>query len=524
MRTRTLLVALLIIIGLSTAAYAAGNAVVHRGWKLYVTAAGDGDATVAVKRLREVVKFTKAWLGNLEVDEQTEGFIDDMWEALEDFDLKDFHELLPRKKGKWRALEIQGTQKGSKYVISQPRVGQRFEVNPNGKRRKLGDTSLVMQAREVPAEDDSVNYLIHSRIGVGMGEITWKGIAGANAELFRVLASGDSRSSSYPASQDERGPSWARYRVIKTHTKLGPEDVEVLAIGWSAFPKLAELLTKIARVEDIVVIDPGSDGSYQHLRPTFRMARNVLRKDYPLFAEYLDDVSFLNVKNRIDLYDEHGRLIRAEIDMRAQRISFDLYVRDGKVLPVRKGKVRTDVAVDMYERPRQKPWHLTAVSNSRANVLGIKSVVKNARTRFVYRVTERGAVVKARTTEVPEISVSGNALGIMPSAIIDFFIPGSLESLVRDFVTTACKGNNGEGIAIDTRMDQPAPGKPATFDAKLSFEALDNFFVKFGVSVTNDRIIPDGDTWDEMLKLFQDMANAFSSDLERFAKISKKSS
>jgi hypothetical protein len=524
MRTRTLLVALLVVLGFSAVAYAAGNAVVFRGWKLYVTAAGNGDAAVAVKRLREVVKFTKAWLGNLVVDRETDRFIDDMWEALEDFDLEDFHQLLPRKKGKWRVLEIYGKQQGSKYLIDQPKRGQKFEVNAKGNRRKLGDTSLVMQARKVPARDDEFNYLIHSRIGIGVGVISWKGIAGANAELFRVIASGDSRSSSYPANQDERGPSWARYRVIKTHTRLGPEDVEVLAIGWSAFPRLAELLTKLARVEDIVVIDPGSDGSYQHLRPTFRMARDVLRRDYPLFADYLDDVSFLNVKNTVDLYDENGRLIRARIDMRAQRISFDLYVRDGKILPVRKGKVRTDVAIDMYERPRQKPWRLTAVSSSRANVLGIKSVVKNARTRFVYRVTERGALVKARTTEVPDIRVSGNALGIMPSAIIDFFIPGSLESLVRDFVTTACKGNNGEGVAIDTRMDQRAPGQPATFDAKLSFEALDNFFVKFGVSVMNDRIIPDGDTWDEMLKLFQDLADAFSADLERFAKIAKKTS
>ena len=147
--------------------------------------------------------------------------------------------------------------------------------------------------------------------------------------------------------------------------------------------------------------------------------------------------------------------------------------------------------------------------------------MRNYRTHFTYRADKRGALIEARTREVPDVTVTGNALGLIPSGLIDLFIPGSLESLTRDFIATACKGNNGEGVVMDTRVDQPAPGMPATFDIRTVFEGTDNFLVKFGMSVINERVIPSQEVVDEMRKVLRDIHHAFMADLDRFEKINK---
>lgn len=523
MRKRTLFIIFVVLLGVVGAAYAISTpSAVYRAWKPLIALSGGKQIPEAVKWLRDLAEFRAVLIEEPIFDKKTKKFLDDLFEAFKDFDLEAYYDLLPESVGKDRRIRISGHIVGNnKYKIEQPKTGGDFEVGPEGKRRKLGDMSMVLQARKVPTSDDEVNYLLETRQGFIIGVIDWASMMNSNMEMMRLMASGDPTSPTFARSEISRGPSWARYKVIKTHRMLGPEDVEIFAIGWSAFPRVTEILNRLIRVEDLVVVDPKVKGAYQHLRPTFKLAVASLSKKYPKLGEWIDGLSFIDAQVKINITDESGSIVRVNIDTKQRRISFDMYVRDGKILPVRKGRVRTDHPIDMNERPRKKPWRLVSISEMQTNTLGIKTIMRNYRTHFDFRANERGAVVKARTRDIPDVTVTGNALGLIPAGLIDLFIPGSLESLTRDFMATACKGNNGEGVVMDTRVDQPAPGMPATFDIRTVFEGTDNFLVKFGMSVLNEKVIPSQEVVDEMRKVLRDIHHAFMADLDRFEKINK---
>jgi len=523
MPQQTLLSIVVVLLGVAGIAYAvSAPSAIYRAWKPLIALSGGKEIPEAAKWLREMAKFRAVLVEEPIFDKKTEKFLDDLFEALKDFDLEAYYDLLPVKAGKGREIRLSGQMVGSKYKIGlAKKSGVDFAIGPEGKRRKLGDMSMVLRAQKVPKDDDEVNYLLETRQGFTIGVINWASIMKSNMEMLRLMASGDPTSPAFSRSEISRGPSWARYKVIKTHKMLGPEDVEIFAIGWSAFPKITELLNRMVRVEDLVVVEPQVKGAYQHLRPTFKLALASLSRKYPALGEWIDGLSFIDARVKIDLTDESGRILRINIDTKQRRVSIDLYVRDGMLLPVRNGRVRVDHPIDMNERPRKKPWRLVTKSSMTTNTLGIKTIIKDYLTHWDFRANERGAVVKARTYEVPEISVTGNALGLIPSGLIDLFIPGSLESLTRDFTATACKGNNGEGIVFDTRVDQPAPGMTTTFDLRSVFEGTDNFIVKFGMSVLNERVIPSQEVVDEMRKVLRDIHYAFMTDLKRFEKIKR---
>ncbi|MBN1655354.1 MAG: hypothetical protein JXA30_16425 [Deltaproteobacteria bacterium] len=517
---RTLLPILFVLLAVAGAAYAISTkSAVYRAWKPLIALSGGREIPEAVKWLKELAEFRALLVEEPKFDGKTKKFIDDLFEALKDFDLEDYYDLLPEKVGDDRRLSISGSLVGSTYKIKQASAGMDFEVKPEGKRRALGDMSMVIQAREVPKGDDGVNYLLETRQGVIIGVIDWASIVESNVEMMRLMASGDPTSPAFTRSEISRGPSWARYKVIKTHRMLGPEDVEILAIGWSAFPRVTEILNRLVRVEDLVVVDRKAKGAYQHLRPTFKLALSSLINKYPHVGAWLEDLGFIDAQIKINLTDESGSLVRFDIDTKNRRVGFDMYVKDGMILPVLNGRVRIDHPIDINARPRLKPWRLLSILEAQSNTMGLKTVIRNYRTRFDFRANARGAVVKSRTTDIPEISITGNALGLIPAGLIDLFIPGSLESLTRDFVATACKGNNGEGIVIDTRVDQPAPGIPATFDIRTVFEGTDNFLVKFGVSVMNEKVIPSQEVMGDLRKILRDVHHAFMADLDRFSTI-----
>lgn len=521
-RTKIAIVTLAFFLCIAAVAMAASTSVIIRGWKPLIALAGGGEIAKAIKWFKEMAEFRATLIEKPDFDENTKRFLDDLWEAFEDFDLENFYLLLPEKSGRWRRLRISGRKIGSKYRIEQPPSGQKYEVGPNGHRRKLGDTSMLIRARQIN-RGDGQTYLIQSRLGWAIGVISWSAIVQSNLDGLRLIGSGDPSSADYPRSQAARGPAQARLKVIKTHRRLGPEDVEVIAVGWSAFPRVAEILNRIGRIEDLLVIDPEAKGTYQHLKPTFIIANSSLKRAYPRIVEYLDDISFVEAEVKIDMMEQNGRVLRTMIDTENRRVSFELYVKDGMILPFQKGRVRTDLPIDLSKKPAQKPWHLVGVGDLRTDVMGIKTHISNFRTHFTLSSNQRGATLKSRTTEVPDISVKGNALGILPSGLIDLFIPGSLESLTRDFITTACKGNEGKGIVVDTQIDQPLLDKPATFNIESAFEGTDNFMVKFGVSVMNDRMIPDEVVTKEIQKLLWDLHKAFIADLDRFAKLTQRS-
>jgi hypothetical protein len=302
---------------------------------------------------------------------------------------------------------------------------------------------------------------------------------------------------------------------------LGYEDVELLSVGWAAFPRVSEILSCLIVMEDLFIADATPKGAYQHLRPTFTLALESLKKKYPKLGGHIDRMSAMDAKLTIDIDDESGRLIRSRIDTKNRRVSFELFVKDGKLLPVRDGRVRIDRPIDIKTIASQKPWRLVTTTEIEAYPMGLNVIIRNYRTRLVVATNQRSAVVASRTTEIPDIRITGNAFGLIPAAFIDLLIPGSLESFARDFIATACNGNDGQGIVTDIRLDQPTAGARATVDIRAAFEVSDNAWVKLGMSMMSDKATRDQEVAEDLRKIMRDIHSAFLSDLSRFSKIAR---
>ncbi|MDB4987951.1 MAG: hypothetical protein JWN04_3129, partial [Myxococcaceae bacterium] len=120
-------------------------------------------------------------------------------------------------------------------------------------------------------------------------------------------------------------------------------------------------------------------------------------------------------------------------------------------------------------------------------------------------------------TQVPKIEVEGAALGFVPTALVDAFIPGNIESVTRDFLNVAAKGNDGKGFVGVLRMGVGKEGSTkGVLEAGVDFDALDNFLVKIGLGMVSDKLIPDADAFSDIKKFSTDLYDGFVKDLARF--------
>jgi hypothetical protein len=501
----------LLLVALSTAVAAmVERPAVERVWQPLIAYAGQGDPALALPRLEQQLGLWAAVVRGAELDKPTQRVSDEFWEAWEDFDLEVFHELLPEQDGPARRLRLQGTHSGTSYRLGAPQNAD-FFVSPTGSRTRLGDLSSVVRVEPVATRDDDINYLIGGRLGLSMGALRWSGAQDGVAEALRLLASGDPRAPNHPQSEAARGSQQARARVVAAHRHLGPEDVEVLSTAWTGFPATSALVDEIGRVDDILSVDPDASAGYQHLTLKFQVHPGRLARRHAKLAEHVRGFDRL-VKLSLDVTDPRGRLLRIHVDTETWVFSAELYVKDGEVLPYKNGRVETG-----QPWPAGRPHPLRLLVAARLMALGVKVQLDKLVLPVVQTDSEAGWSIAGALRDVPRINVEGNAMGFVPTGIIDIFIPGTLESLSRNFVATACRGNGGKGVTFAVDLRQHARDGSAIVNGELAFEAMDNALVQWGVSFFNDKVMLDEAAVRDSQALLERFVAAFESDLGRHA-------
>lgn len=458
--------------------------------------------------MRGAADLWKVTLHNTEIDSTTHDFMTRAIESLRDFDLKGLYELLPEQNGPFRELRVHGSRDRQRYTVGRP-ASASFEVGPEGTREHPGDTSLVLRSRGVRASDGDTNYLIQARAGVVVGKISWPMVATSNREWLRLIGGVDQ-----PTSNGARPMVATRQTAKQANPKLGVEDVEVVATLWEAFPRMSYLVSSLGRIDDLLVIDqPALADGAKHIRVVLAVEPRRMRESYDELADYLDGLGKLfNVD--LDWVDTKGRKL-ASLHVESERLQarLELYTKDGLILPFRGPEVFVNEPVD----PSLGPLRYSTRVSSDFRMLGMYSHTRNGRMDWQYDPNARGMELRGRMTHVPTVTVDGAALGFLPPGLIDAFIPGNLHDLITEFLTTACQGNEGRGIALAVRFDQ-RPSTVATIDAKFGIEALNNFLVKLGLRFFNDRVMPDEDVDADVKRLMIDAQGAFSADLERYAR------
>lgn len=500
MRVRGFLGALPTLI-LASSVWAVPPEVVDRSWAASVELTGEGDPDRAIARMHEMADLNRAVFGSMQFHQQTQSFVDQMWDNLESFNLSRFYDMLPEQSGEWRQLRVYGARNGNHYSVGpDPKT-----ISPDGVPDTLGDVSVLVQAKKIDGNLGE-HYLMRAAMEMAVGDMRWPSVQDAAVETFRVVVDG---APSFKSSNNRSIEQQYRDQVIRMSPRLGSEDVDIIAPLWASFPAMWELLSRMGSIEDVVYHDLNKP--YRQLNISFVIDPDRMKKFYPNIVDHLQSMNRL-FRGKIRLEDERGELFTAELDSLSMRGSFQAFIADGRILPVKGNKV----VLDAQPIADNKPWNFTAHMNSTMNILGVVTHIDNAKARVQFMSTEDGAKLVGQLSDVPDVRVQGKALGIMPTAMIDVVMPKDIDEIIEEFMAVACKGNEGKGILMGAQFEQSKTGASSKVTFKTAFEGLDNFFVRIGMGIVNNRVLPDEDVSEEINRLIFETQEAFASDLKEF--------
>ena len=480
--------------------------IIVRGWQPSVEIAGSGDAATAVTNLRQIADLQQVVLKHTEFHPQTQQFIDDLWSSLQSFNLNKFYRLLPLQDGDWRELKVYGARNGDLYRVGPQASKVGYDVSAGPER--MGDMSLVVRAKRLESKNET-HYLLTNDMELGLGQVRWPSVQQATAETLRIVVDG---APTFSSPADAAASEMYRQKVIKMNPDLGPEDVNILAPLWAAFPAMWNLLSQTGHFENVIYHDLSL--GYRQLEASFVLDPELMKKRYPALINHVLKMNRL-FEGSIRLVDSRGELLSMDIDSKTMRAKIHAFVANGRIVPVKGGRV----IVDAPPIPDGKPWELTAYMNGTMSILGVVTNIQNMKARIQVLSEPDGLKAVAQVTQVPDVSVRGNALGFMPTSMIDIVLPKNLDQIIKDFFTVACKGNDGKGILIGARFQQAEANQTARLTVKSQFEGLDNFFVRIGMGIVSDRVLPDPDVSKDLRRLVFDTQEAFVHDLNGFANI-----
>ena len=471
---------------------------VWRGFRPFVIAAGDGDSERAVRYLRTGNDILRKADVHLKRDSKTLNFETEAHACMEEFDLKSFLKLLPERDGPFRYFGFAGEPTKTAYRVWAAR-GPSFEVHAGSARRDFGDSSGVLSMRKLK-RDDTQRYVVRWRSGAGVGDIAWQSILAGARDGLTILDE--------PPERDRPVILRAAESFLKKHQpKLGPEDRRVLAAFWGSFPEVAMLLSGVGTVDDVIAnVDPTTGATRVHLVSRWDAER--LERVYPELSDYVSDLGKL-AEATIRLADANGHtLLTFRGDTERMRSRLDFFVKDGLIVPSKAHKPLIGTA-PRFERMR-------AHANFHFQAFRLHFRIHDFTTELSYRETSRGFVLAGRNLRVPKVEVSGAAFGIFPAGMLDWFIPGDMESLARSFFKVAVEGNEGRGMEWRVRFDRAEDGL-STVDARIGIEVLDSALIRAGMALAADKMVPDDDQLEDIRRLAGAYRKAFDKDVARFS-------
>lgn len=481
---------------------------IRRAWQPLVGVWGNGDEIKAVERLETLLSQQRIVATQTKILKDTQSFIDKLWRSLERFDLKGMYRLLPNELDGWRVLKIFGAFKEDEYL-----VGSNSDIltGKGGVPDAFGDLATVVKVKELSVEGNT-HFLMNGAFSLGVGPLKWDSIANASENLINVLAHEAHDFQHYTALSSNYT---FHDKVREKNPTLDKLDVQTLAPLWAAFPNMWRFTTSLGQVKDVVV-SKVKDETYTHIRGEYSINTQQLKLRYPGLANHLTELDSL-LKANIRVQTSEGTVLRATIDSETLTMHLEAYLSDkGGVLPVSpEGVVNT-----RPEPLSSESQNFTVMMDLTVDLLGVVTHIKDVEANLLYEKTATGARLVNQISKTPRIKVDGLALGFVPTQFINAVIPSSIEGLMEEFMSAACRGNDGKGVIAALSFEQASKqGSLVHFTAQA--EALDNAMIRIGVGIVNDRLIPSDVVSGDIRRAFTDVQAAFLRDLNEFKRIVK---
>jgi hypothetical protein len=467
-----------------------------RAWRPLVSAFGGGDVAATIAYLRASSALVRKADAQLARDAETERFRKRAIASMEDFELDDFLALLPHAQADYRSFAFEGRPSEQAYQVRAEADTSRAFAGPRS--LPFGHSYGAVRMRRMPHASER-RYAFHLRSGVGLGTLRWQSLLAGLLDAGRLIET--------PVERDVPLVLRAADTYLRTRQQaLGQRDRTVLARVWGGFPGIAQLLLPISRTDDLVAerdAAPGVTG----LSLATRWNLSGMERKYPALAHYFDALDDI-AKVRAVLRDEAGRSL-LELDSETQHLETKLrgFLHDGRLL-ARAGK-QGALEPARFERMRLTLDLSFVLHRIRLNIEQLEIDLS-------YRAGREGATVRATSTRVPKVSVSGAAFGLLPTRVLDWFIPGDVETLARHMFEVAARAGGGRGSMLEAQFRESREG--ATLELDYQTELLDTTLIRFCMAAIADAAIPSDEEERDITRLAVDYRDAFDADLARFAK------
>ena len=389
-----------------------------------------------------------------------------------------------------------GSQRGAHYVID-------YVKRPVGETdlsRLLDATVQLKVKRDLkPLPDERQGYGIFASGAVVLGEMNHRNVSRLAVQGMKIMTPANVRVMTPPAS--------ASFSSVKgLARKLIDEVTDVLPGSSLLVDKYSDLVshTEIKK-----------QGEREYLDFSMKMVLNLaaLTKDYPYLGSYLDRLlSGFKFVIKMNVLDKEGQVLTSSrISGKEKSIEVNFKTAGGAILPTgADGRVRFDKALWLDQIKRQEA---KVAAEFFGNVYGLKIFGKKIEAELAYK-DGPVAQMKARMARLPEFKFQGAAFGIFTPGIVDFFIPGSIEEYASKFSKVLYSANKGRGTYAIVKVDTTDPRK-ALWRGELESEILDNYFLRFGLSIASDYIWPDMEVLGDLRKLAANFSSAVDRDMVR---------
>lgn len=216
---------------------------------------------------------------------------------------------------------------------------------------------------------------------------------------------------------------------------------------------------------------------------------------FPLVAKFMKK---MNKHGSMDivLKDMQGRKLLG-LFLGAQKDFFRLEVctRNGMAIPVDtildKPVMADAFAVHLLENYECEP-HISM----RGKALGLKVSISNQIFSSEYATDGQDMRFAHKMKNKANVDISGAIFGIIPIAIVNMIIPGTVKSLADDFATVMMQANRGEGtlFGVEWKIKEPIANR---FYWRGQTELPDNDFIRIGMKMFARMFLMDEETFDE---------------------------
>ncbi|MDX1958948.1 MAG: hypothetical protein SFU98_10265 [Leptospiraceae bacterium] len=289
------------------------------------------------------------------------------------------------------------------------------------------------------------------------------------------------------------------------------ESRKLIDLFANEFPELIKLTSLYVKVNSVVSKQETEKQAITKVNLKANLILSHIKMDYSYLGNYLDEITDLGNIN-ILITNEQGNRV-AEISLNSSNLGLELitFTKNGKLIPYSSGIVKKNFPDQGFQFSNQNQKKLITQISFNGNIYGLKISNPSILAGIELQTAKQDGKLQVSLSKINRTKVSGGFSYVIPSWLINLFIPGNMEELIYEFTSLLVHANANKGSFAKTIWKKT--GKANTIEARIETELLDNFFIGFGLKIWNFKVAPNEEARKEITKIIAKVLNSIKNSI-----------